>query len=255
MARQEINLGIVAGDKRGDKLRVGGTKINENFAELYGWLFTVQSSPLIAGYHVITPEESTQLTDINLIIPNPGLGKFVEIVSLIARITPAIPPTGGLQVNAGQTLNVTTQGGTETRDWGYFPSGFLMSPAQTTIQRMTPVLSTVLYESTGVYVCLSGGVNPRSGSAKIELNFLYRINDLSETGVGGGGSNDTLAYQVIQSFVNQSEIIVQHNLHKYPTVVVIDTTGRELIPEITHESSDQMVIRLNPATSGKIIYS
>jgi len=48
---------------------------------------------------------------------------------------------------------------------------------------------------------------------------------------------------------------VQHNLDKYPTVVVVDTTGREIIAEITHESTDQMVIRLNPAASGKIIYS
>ena len=32
MARQVINIGLVPGDKRGDKLRIGGIKINENFA-------------------------------------------------------------------------------------------------------------------------------------------------------------------------------------------------------------------------------
>ncbi|HNY02102.1 MAG TPA: hypothetical protein PKG48_05930 [Bacteroidales bacterium] len=48
---------------------------------------------------------------------------------------------------------------------------------------------------------------------------------------------------------------IVHNLHKYPSVVVVDTTGRELIAEITHESTDQMIIRLNPAASGKLIYS
>ena len=48
MARQEINLGIVPGDKRGDKLRVGGKKINENFTELYNSLQNGQSSPVIA---------------------------------------------------------------------------------------------------------------------------------------------------------------------------------------------------------------
>ena len=73
-------------------------------------------------------------------------------------------------------------------------------------------------------------------------------------GEGGGGGGIAID-QVVQSFINQSEITVEHNLHKYPTVVVVDTTGRELIPEITHESTDRMIIRLNPAASGKLIYS
>jgi hypothetical protein len=251
MARQEINLGIVPGDKTGDKLRIGGRKINENFTELYNSLQNSQSSPVIAGKHVITEDESNRLTEINVIIPAPGYGKIIDLISLIARITPASPPIGGLQISPSQTLNVTTDGDTETQDWGYFPSLFLMSSSME-IQRMTPVFSTQLFTNTPVYVCLSGGENPRSGNAQIELFFLYRIIDpeASETPVGGGST-----LQVVQSFVNLSEITVQHNLQKYPTVVVVDTTGRELISEITHESTDQMVIRLNPAASGKIIYS
>ena len=67
-----------------------------------------------------------------------------------------------------------------------------------------------------------------AGSAKIELFFLYRIIDPSGyRRIPGGGGIATL--QVVQSFVNQSEITVQHNLQKYPTVVVVDTTGRELV--------------------------
>ena len=251
MARQEINLGIVPGDHRGDKLRIGGKKINENFVELYN-MSGGQGSPVIAGKHVITEDESNRLTEINVIIPAPGVGKVIELISLIARITPASPPIGGLNIYPNQTLNVTTDGDTETRDWGYFPSLFLMSSSME-IQRMTPVFSTQLFENTPVYVCLSGGENPKSGSAKIELFFLYRIIDPAASGGTPGGGNATL--QVVQSFINQSEIPVQHNLNKYPTVVVVDTTGRELIAEITHESTDQMVIRLNPAASGKIIYS
>ncbi len=251
MARQEINIGIVPDDKRGDKLRVGGKKINENFTELYNWLFNVQASPVIAGKHVITEQESTLLTEKNEIIPSPGAGKVIELISLISRITPAEAPAGGLQVYPNQTLNVTTDGDTETQDWGYFPSLFLMSSGMV-IQRMTPVFSTQIFENTPVYVCLSGRENPKSGSAKIELFFLYRIIDPSGTGVPGGGGS---VIQIVQSFVNQSEITVQHNLQKYPTVVVVDTTGRELVAEIIHDSTDQMVIRLNPSASGKIIYS
>ena len=110
MARQEINLGIVPGDKRGDKLRVGGKKINENFTELYNSLQNGQSSPVIAGKHVITEDESNRLTEIHVIIPSPGSGKIIDLISLIARITPMPPPIGGLNIYPNQTLNVTTDG-------------------------------------------------------------------------------------------------------------------------------------------------
>jgi hypothetical protein len=254
MARQEINIGIVPGDKRGDKLRVGGKKINENFTELYNFLFNIQSSPVIAGTHLLTEQECNQLTDIHVIISSPGDDKVIELISMIAKIMPLPPPIGGLQIYSNQTLNVTTDGDTETQDWGFFPADFIMSQSET-IQRMTPVFSTQIFANTPVYVCLSGGENPKSGSAKIQLYYLYRIIDASGTGGSGGGGGGIAIDQVVQSFINQSEIIVEHNLHKYPTVVVVDTTGRELIPEITHESTDKMIIRLNPAASGKLIYS
>lgn len=251
MARQEINLGLVPGDKKGDKLRVGGKKINDNFTELYNSISNVLSSPVIAGIHVITEDESNRLTDINVIIPSPGIGKVIDLITLIARITPAAAPMGGLQVSPGQTLNITTDGDTETQDWGYFSSLFLMSPSKV-IQRMTPVFSTQLFENTPVYVCLSGGENPKAGNAKIELFFLYRIIDPAGTGVPHAGS---FAPQVEEPFTDESEIIIEHNLQKYPTVIVLDTTGRELMAEITHETVDRMIIRLNPASSGKIIFS
>jgi hypothetical protein len=207
---------------------------------------------VIAGYHLITEQEVNQLASLHVIIPAPGIGKVTELVSMIARITPSLPPTGNLQIYPSQTLNVSTDGDTETQDWGYFPGTFLMSP-ETTIERMTPVFSTQIFENTPVYVCLSGGENPKSGGATIELYYLYRIINLSGVINPGGGSSS--GAQIVQSFVNQSEITVDHNLQKYPVVVVVDTTGRELVAEVNHVSTDQMVIRLNPAASGKIIYS
>ena len=252
MARQEINLGIVPGDKKGDKLRVGGRKINDNFIELYNSIpSVVPSSPVIAGTHVITEDESNRLTEINVIIPAPGAGKLIDLISLIARITPMPPPIGGLNVLDYQRLNVTTDGDTESTDWGFFPSQFLRSSVMT-IQRMTPFFSTMLYENTPVYVSLSDEINPMSGSSRIELYFLYRIIGGSSSG-GTGGGNSTL--QVVQSFTNQSEITIQHDLQKYPTVLVLDTTGREMLSEVTYESTSRMVIRINPASSGNIIYS
>ena len=251
MARQVINIGIVPGDGRGDALRVGGAKINDNFAELYNNLLILGSTPVMAGMHTITAGESNTLTQVHELIPSPGAGKIIDLISMIATITPSAPPVGGLQVIPGQTLNVTTDGDTETQDWGYFPSLFLMSSSKTT-KRMTPVFSTFLYENQPVYVCLSGGQNPISGSAQIELFYLYRIIDPSDN---GNPMDNGANRQVVQSFTNQTELSLQHNMHKYPTVVVIDSAGRELIPEIVHESTDKMIIRFNPAASGKIIYS
>ncbi len=250
MARQQINVGIVPGDKRGDNLRVGGIKINENFTELYDSLQSSLFSPVIAGKHIITYQESILLTEKYEFIPAPGVGKVIDLISLIARITPS-SQNSPLDIYSYQTLNVTTDGDTETQDWGYFPSLFLMS-INKVIQRMTPVFSTQLFENTPVYACLSGKQEPKSGSSQIELYFLYRIIDLAGI-IVPGGSNPL--FQVVQSFTNQTEIVIEHNLQKYPTVVVVDTTGRELISEITHETPDIMVIRINPSSSGKIIYS
>jgi len=252
MARQEINLGIVPGDKKGDKLRLGGQKINENFTELYDFLTIQQASPVIAAYHLITYEESNQLTGIHVIIPPPGEGFVTELVSMVARVTPMGPPVGGLQVNPDQTLNVSTDGDAQTRDWGFFPRDFIMSQSQA-IQRMTPVFSTQIFVNTPVYVCLSGNENPQSGSSQIEFYYLYRTIDTTGNGAPGGGV--AAPAQAVHSFINQGMVTVLHNLHKYPTVLALDTTGRELMAEITHESTDQVSIRLNPAASGKIIIS
>ena len=85
MARQEINIGLVPGDGRGDKLRIGGIKINENFLELYNWLSSVQSVPVISGYHLIPEQQVNLLAALHQVIPAPGTGKVTELVSTIAR--------------------------------------------------------------------------------------------------------------------------------------------------------------------------
>ena len=35
MAKQDLDLGVVANDNTGDTLRAGGQKINQNFVEIY----------------------------------------------------------------------------------------------------------------------------------------------------------------------------------------------------------------------------
>ena len=188
MARQDINIGIVPCDKKGDKLRVGGDKINDNFIELYDAIGNILGlvSPVLVSVHVITEAESRDLTSLHNIIEDPGPGKVLELISLVARIIPSADPTGGLEVNNGQTLNVSMDGDNNTQDWGYFDSAFLMSN-NPVIQRMTPTQGTEIWAQAPIYVSLSGSENPKSGQATIELYCLYRIITLVSHGIPDDG--------------------------------------------------------------------
>jgi hypothetical protein len=190
MPRQEINLGIIPGDKKGDKLRVGGDKINDNFIELYNAVDGLSGivSPILASVHVITDVESRDLTALHNIIEDPGAGKVIELISLVARVIPAAAPIGGLEVYPEQTLNVSMDGDNNTQDWGHFDSSFLMSPS-VCIQRMMPSFGTQIWDNSPIYVALSGSENPKSGMATIELYVLYRVITLERNGgiIGDGG--------------------------------------------------------------------
>ncbi len=256
MARQIINIGITPGDKTGDKLRVGGDKINDNFIELYDALGDIPSCEVIALKHVITESESTLLHQVHEIIPSPGAGKAIDLVSLVARIIPAGLPDGGSgdTSNIG-SLNVSMDGTTTSQLCGYFPLSFLFSNSAL-IQHMMPSPGIYIPADHAVHVALSPDC-VWNRTATFEFYALYRIIDTTGSGSTGGGTGGggVAVQQVVQSFTNQSEIPVIHNLHRYPTVFVIDTAGRELTAEIIHESTDQMLIRLNPPASGKIIFS
>jgi len=54
-------------------------------------------------------------------------------------------------------------------------------------------------------------------------------------------------------FVTSSVIAVAHNLGKYPSSIVIDTGGNELIPAIQHTDVNNLTVTLSVATSGTVI--
>ena len=62
---------------------------------------------------------------------------------------------------------------------------------------------------------------------------------------------DDKTYQ--QSFVSQASVTVTHNLNKYPSVTIIETTGDEIIGSIQHISQNQFIVTFSSATGG-IIY-
>lgn len=61
--------------------------------------------------------------------------------------------------------------------------------------------------------------------------------------------------QIMLDFTNTDEVLVQHNLHKYPMVLVLDSSGREMVAEIVHDTLDRVIVKLATLNSGKIIVS
>ena len=66
------------------------------------------------------------------------------------------------------------------------------------------------------------------------------------------GSYDisTETYEFEQGEASDSWTI-EHNLNKYPSVVCVDSSGRQFQAEVTYDSLNQVTISINGATKGK----
>lgn len=82
MAKQSINIGTTANDKKGDSLRAAFQKVNANFTELYsigfkGWTFKTSNYTAQNGDRIIA---NTSAGPFTITLPsNPQQGYFVEI--------------------------------------------------------------------------------------------------------------------------------------------------------------------------------
>lgn len=56
-----------------------------------------------------------------------------------------------------------------------------------------------------------------------------------------------------QEFIDQTEVLVNHNMGKYPSVYVTDTVGTEYEVGVRHLSENTLEISVTTAMSGKII--
>lgn len=66
-----------------------------------------------------------------------------------------------------------------------------------------------------------------------------------------GPSGSDLTYVHNQDIASDTWT-VNHNLGKFPTPTVVDTSGNELVSNIQHTSVNQLIVTHSVATSGKV---
>jgi hypothetical protein len=67
---------------------------------------------------------------------------------------------------------------------------------------------------------------------------------------GPQGPNGDKSYTV--SFTNQTTVVVQHNLEKYPAVTFKDSAGTEYEVDVHHDSINQCTVTWNTPLTGSI---
>lgn len=128
MAKQQINLGISPNDGKGDSLRVGAQKINENFTELYAAIGSGNNlnlvTRIIPGEGISVNQNTGQITITNT-SPNRNTFKQVSVAgqedieaqNLIDTLTFAegsnitlttVPSSNTLTISVGDQTGIIT---------------------------------------------------------------------------------------------------------------------------------------------------
>ena len=117
MAQQIVNIGVIPGDNTGDKLYIGGDKINDNFTELYAAV-ALNTAKVTNATHTGDATGSGALT---LATVNSNVGTYtnatvtVNAKGLVTAVSSgtatytALKYTGSFALNAGaETICVTS---------------------------------------------------------------------------------------------------------------------------------------------------
>lgn len=68
------------------------------------------------------------------------------------------------------------------------------------------------------------------------------------TGPAGAAGGETYVHNQASA---SAQWIIQHNLNRYPTVVVVDSAGTVVMGEVTYIDSNNIVLDFNPSFAGK----
>ena len=115
MARQNIGIGSVADDGTGDTLRTAGTKINQNFQELYGRFgdsTSISSKITLDSFGVVFEGNSVDSFETILSLVEPTADRSVYLPNANGTII----TDSATQTMVNKTLNVATLGSPQIAD-------------------------------------------------------------------------------------------------------------------------------------------
>lgn len=65
------------------------------------------------------------------------------------------------------------------------------------------------------------------------------------------GLEEALSTFVFEQGIASDEWVIEHNLNKYPSVSVVDSANNVITPEVEYIDLNNIVVRMNGATTGK----
>lgn len=76
---------------------------------------------------------------------------------------------------------------------------------------------------------------------------------ITSTGIDTGTGEVSLA---IASYLHDQQDVlslwaINHNLHRYPSIIAMDLDGNEILGDISYIDTDNLTITFTPATAGK----
>jgi hypothetical protein len=89
------------------------------------------------------------------------------------------------------------------------------------------------------------------GTAAIPTNNADTRVLIERSGAGGGAGGEADKNYVHTQGAAAASWVIVHGLSKYPAVVVVDTGGSVVIPDVHYDSVDQVTLTFGSATSGK----
>jgi hypothetical protein len=87
----------------------------------------------------------------------------------------------------------------------------------------------------------------------------YSLTGVAEVGPPGPqgepGDEGNPDKNFVHTFTNQSSMIIEHGLDKYPAVYVQDSAGDEVIGDISHLDINTVEINFSSSFSGKAVFN
>lgn len=112
---------------------------------------------------------SNDLDQYQVLVPAPGTGKAIQVVSLSAQVMPSTQ----LEVSQ-QNINVFFGSDLTEVGLGYFPNQFVESGGRT-IYQMIPSETVQIYDNQNLCVGFSAETRPVSGLAQFTFYLIYKI--------------------------------------------------------------------------------